>query len=102
MPPDVKRRRGDVKIAADQHAVVAVVLGAGGKKSVQFFKKCQFAGKCRILPRVGNIATGRDSDPHQLLESILAVTPERIQAAAKATTLDTIYFLTGKEGADHD
>lgn len=51
---------------------------------------------------MGQIATGRDDDPRQLLEAALAVTPERIQAAAKATTLDTIYFLTGKEGADHD
>ena len=51
---------------------------------------------------MGQIATGGDNDPRQLLEAVLEVTPERIQAAAKATTLDTIYFLTGKEGADHD
>ena len=36
-------------------------------------------------------------DPEKLLEAALAVTPERIQSAAKAVKLDTIYFLTGKE-----
>ena len=46
---------------------------------------------------MGQIATGRDDDPEKLLEAALAVTPERICAAAKATQLDTIYFLTGKE-----
>ena len=51
---------------------------------------------------MGQIATGRDSDPEELLEAALAVTPERIQAAANATELDTIYFLTGKEGPAHE
>lgn len=46
---------------------------------------------------MGQIATGRDDDPKALLDAALAVTPERIQAAAKAVQLDTIYFLTGKE-----
>ena len=46
---------------------------------------------------MGQIATGRDDDPEKLLEAALAVTPERIQSAAKAVKLDTIYFLTGKE-----
>ena len=50
---------------------------------------------------MGQIATGRDDDPIALLEAALTATPERIQAAAKAVKLDTIYFLTGKEAADH-
>ena len=49
---------------------------------------------------MGQIATGRDDDPQQLLEAALAVTPERIQAAARAVKPDTIYFLTGKEAAN--
>ena len=51
---------------------------------------------------MGQVATGRDDDPEALLEAALAVTPERICAAAKATRLDTIYFLTGKEASAHD
>ena len=48
---------------------------------------------------MGQIATGRDDDPMALLEAALAVTPERIRAAAETVRLDTIYFLTGKEDA---
>ena len=51
---------------------------------------------------MGQIATGQDSDPQELLEAALAVTPERIQAAARAVKLDTIYFLTGKEAPAHE
>ncbi len=47
---------------------------------------------------MGQVATGRDDTPEGLMEAALAVTPERIMAAARATSLDTIYFLTGKEG----
>ena len=49
---------------------------------------------------MGQIATGRNDDPESLLEAALAVTPERIRAAAGAVKLDTIYFLTGKEAAN--
>ena len=49
---------------------------------------------------MGQIATGRDDDPEKLLEAALAVTPERIRAAANAVKLDTIYFLTGKEATN--
>ena len=49
---------------------------------------------------MGQIATGRNDDPESLLETALAVTPERIRAAAGAVKLDTIYFLTGKEAAN--
>ena len=47
---------------------------------------------------MGQIATGRDDTPEGLMDAALAVTPERIMAAAGATVLDTVYFLTGKEG----
>ena len=46
---------------------------------------------------MGQVATGRDDTPESLMDAALAVTPERIMAAARATSLDTIYFLTGKE-----
>ena len=43
--------------------------------------------------RADNVAT-------LTFENTLAVTPERIRAAAGAVKLDTIYFLTGKEAAN--
>ena len=49
---------------------------------------------------MGQIATGQQNSPESLMEAALAVTPERIMAAAQAVSLDTIYFLTGKEEMD--
>ncbi len=49
---------------------------------------------------MGQIATGQQNSPESLMEAALAVTPERIMAAARAVSLDTIYFLTGKEEMD--
>ena len=46
---------------------------------------------------MGQIATGQSNTPEGLLEAALAVTPERIMAAAQSVSLDTVYFLTGKE-----
>ena len=46
---------------------------------------------------MGQIATGRSNTPEELMEAALAVTPERIMAAAQSVSLDTVYFLAGKE-----
>ena len=51
---------------------------------------------------LGQVATGADRSPQELIEAALAVTPERIRAAAESVSLDTVYFLTGKEAPDHD
>ena len=51
---------------------------------------------------LGQIATGTDRSPRELMDAALAVTPERIRAAASSVTLDTVYFLTGKEAPNHD
>ena len=49
---------------------------------------------------MGQVATGQDREPEQMLRDILAVTPERVTEAARSAALDTVYFLTGKEGAE--
>lgn len=46
---------------------------------------------------LGQNATDTDETPEQLLTALQEVTPERIRAAAASCTLDTIYFLKGKE-----
>ena len=40
-----------------------------------------------------------EETPEELMQSLSAVTPERICAAAQSIRLDTVYFLRGKEAA---
>ncbi|MBQ0037252.1 MAG: insulinase family protein [Clostridiales bacterium] len=47
---------------------------------------------------LGQAATGQDESPEEMAALLRAVTPERIRAAAESVTLDTVYFLRGKEG----
>ena len=50
---------------------------------------------------IGQAATYQWESTEELIDALRAVTPERIAAAAKTVTLDTVYFLTGKgEEAD--
>ena len=51
---------------------------------------------------LGQAATGIWEDTDALIAQIEAVTPDRIAAAARTVTLDTVYFLTGKEDEAHD
>ena len=44
-------------------------------------------------------AVDQQETPEELMESLSAVTPERICAAAESIRLDTVYFLRGKEAA---
>ena len=39
---------------------------------------------------------GFDYTPEDLLESVMAVTPEQIRQAAEAVRLDTVFFLKGE------
>lgn len=48
---------------------------------------------------LGQIATGRSETPEDLAQEVRDVTPERIFEAMGTVTLDTVYFLTGKEAA---
>ena len=48
---------------------------------------------------LGQAATGLWEDTDALLAQLEAVTPERVAEAARSIRLDTVYFLTGKEGA---
>lgn len=48
---------------------------------------------------LGQAATGQSEDPETMQRLLDQVTPERIQAAAGSVTLDTVYFLHGKEEA---
>lgn len=48
---------------------------------------------------LGQNATGQSETPAELARQLQAVTPERIQKAAQSLTLDTVYFLKGKEEA---
>ena len=58
MVPDVVFRRGDVKIAADEHFSCCSFGFAAGKIGVQFFNKSQLAGKGRVGGRIGQVAAG--------------------------------------------
>ena len=44
-------------------------------------------------------AVDQQETPAELMQSLSAVTPERICAAARSIRLDTVYFLRGKEAA---
>ena len=48
---------------------------------------------------LGQAATGQSEDPETMQRLLDQVTPERIRAAAGSVTLDTVYFLHGKEEA---
>ena len=50
---------------------------------------------------IGQAATYQWESAEELIDALRAVTPERIAAAAKTVTLDTVYFLTG-EGEEAD
>ena len=49
---------------------------------------------------LGQNATGQTETPEEMARQLMDVTPERIRAAAETITLDTVYFLKGKEGAE--
>ena len=49
---------------------------------------------------LGQAATGLWEDDETLIQDLQAVTPERIAAAAKRMTLDTVYFLKGEGEAE--
>ena len=51
---------------------------------------------------IGQAATGLFEDTEVLIAQLREVSAERISAAAQAVTLDTIYFLTGKEDESHE
>ena len=46
---------------------------------------------------LGQAATGLWETEEALMDSLQAVTPERVAAAAKSMTLDTVYFLKGED-----
>ena len=48
---------------------------------------------------LGQNATDTDETPEDLLAALQAVTPQRIRDAAASCTLDTVFFLKGKEAA---
>ena len=49
---------------------------------------------------LGQAATGLSDSPQEMMEAITAVTPQRVQEAARTIALDTVYFLKGKEDAE--
>lgn len=49
---------------------------------------------------LGQAATGQSETPEELAAQIREVTPERIFNAMKTVSLDTVYFLRGKEAAE--
>lgn len=49
---------------------------------------------------LGQAATGLWETEEALMDSLQAVTPERVAAAAKSMTLDTVYFLKGEDEAN--
>ncbi|MDO4813343.1 MAG: insulinase family protein, partial [Eubacteriales bacterium] len=51
---------------------------------------------------IGQAATYQWESAEELISALRAVTPERISAAAKTMTLDTVYFLTGEEAKADD
>ena len=49
---------------------------------------------------LGQAATGNRETPEDLASAVREVTPERIFSAMKTVSLDTVYFLRGKEAAE--
>ena len=49
---------------------------------------------------LGQAATGNHETPEDLAAAVREVTPERIFSAMKTVSLDTVYFLQGKEAAE--
>ena len=49
---------------------------------------------------LGQAATGQEDTPELLAEQVRQVTAERIFDAMKTVSLDTVYFLKGKEAAE--
>lgn len=49
---------------------------------------------------LGQAATGSHETPEDLAAAVREVTPERIFSAMKTVSLDTVYFLRGKEAAE--
>ena len=49
---------------------------------------------------LGQAATGQSETPEMLAQQVREVTPERIFEAMGTVTLDTVYFLKGKEAAE--
>jgi len=49
---------------------------------------------------LGQAATDQHETPEELADRVRNVTPERIFTAMKTVSLDTVYFLRGKEGED--
>ena len=49
---------------------------------------------------LGQAATGQEETPESLAAAMEQVTPQRVFDAMKAVTLDTVYFLKGKEAAE--
>ena len=49
---------------------------------------------------LGQAATGLWESDEELIAALDAVTPERVAAAARSMTLDTVYFLKGEEQAN--
>ena len=49
---------------------------------------------------LGQAATGQSETPEMLAQQVREITPERIFEAMGTVTLDTVYFLKGKEAAE--
>ena len=49
---------------------------------------------------LGQAATGQSETPEMLAQQVREITPERIFKAMETVTLDTVYFLKGKEAAE--
>ena len=49
---------------------------------------------------LGQAATGIRETEEELIAALEDVTGERVAAAARSMTLDTVYFLTGEEQDD--
>ncbi len=73
----------------------------GGAKSVLLSAIRSREDSCARLEEntLGQAATGIWETAEEQIEAFSAVTPERIAAAAKSVTLDTVYFLKGKEAS---
>ena len=51
---------------------------------------------------LGQSATGQTGGPEDFVRELEAVTLDRVLAAANTVTLDTVYFLKGKEAPEHE
>ena len=100
---DIARREIDAQLRAVQNGDFASWELEGARSCMLSSLRAREDSAGRLEEYyLGQAATGIWEDTDELIAQLEAVTPERVAAAAQTIRLDTVYFLTGKEGTAHE